>query len=484
MYSQTKVITSFIWRFLERFGSQIISFAVSVILARKLGPGPAGQIAIVMAVVTILKVFADSGMANALIQKKDPDDLDFSSVFYFNFCFSLLLYFGLFLAAPKIARAYSAPELTPVFRVLGLVLVISGLYNVQQAYVAKTLQFKRFFFATLGGILFSAVLSIAMVYRGAGIWALVAQQLSNVAVNTAILWFTVGWHPKFLFSWRRLTGLLRYGWKLLVAQLLDTGYIQLYSLVIGKRYTASQLGQVDKGRNWPDLITQSINASIDSVLFPVLSGVQDQPILVRETTRRAIKVSSYVVMPMMAGLAACAVPLIRLLLKEQWLPCVPYMRIYCIIFAFYPLHTANLNAIKALGRSDLFLKLEIVKKTIETGVLLITLRISILAMLLGQLCCEFLAQIINAWPNRKLIRYPYLYQLKDMLPNIGLSVLMAGCVWPVSLIGIGDLPTLLLQIVLGVAVYVLGSKLLKLESFDYILDTVRRILQNKTETTP
>ena len=482
MYSQTKVVTSFLWRFLERFGSQIISFAVSVILARKLGPGPAGQIAIVMAVVTILKVFADSGMANALIQKKDPDDLDFSSVFYFNFCFSLLLYLGLFLAAPRIAAAYRAQELTPVFRTLGLVLVISGLYNVQQAYVAKTLQFKRFFFATLGGILFSAVLSITMVYRGAGIWALVAQQLSNVAVNTAILWFTVGWRPKLLFSGKRLGGLLRYGWKLLVAQLLDTGYIQLYSLVIGKRYTAAQLGQVDKGRNWPDLITQSINASIDSVLFPVLSGVQDQRDLVRETTRRAIKVSSYIVMPMMAGLAACAVPLIRLLLKEQWLPCVPYMRIYCIIFAFYPLHTANLNAIKALGRSDLFLKLEIIKKAIETCVLLITLRISILAMLLGQLCCEFLAQIINAWPNGKLLRYPYLRQLRDMLPNIGLSLVMAGCVWLVSLLGLGDLPTLLLQVALGVSIYALGSRLLKLESFDYILGMVRKILQQKTET--
>lgn len=481
MYSRSKVITNFLWRFLERFGSQIISFAVSVILARKLGPGPAGQIAIVMAVVTILKVFADSGMANALIQKKDPDILDFSSVFYFNLGFSLLLYLGLYLAAPRLALFYKVPELTPVFRVLGLVLVISGLYNVQQAYVSKTLQFKRFFFATLGGLLFSAVLSIFLVYRGAGIWALVAQQLSNITVNTLILWFTVGWRPKLQFSLTRLASLLRYGWKLLIAQLLDTGYTQLYSLVIGRRYTVAELGQVDKGRNWPDLVTQSINASIDSVLFPVLSGVQDQLHLVRETTRRAIRISTYIVMPMMAGLAACAVPLIRLLLKEQWLPCVPYMRIYCIIFAFYPLHTANLNAIKALGRSDLFLKLEIVKKTLETCVLLLTCRISILAMLIGQLVCEFCAQLINAWPNGKLLHYAYPQQLRDMLPSIVLSLFMGICVWSVGLLGLNDLPALLLQVVSGIVIYLLGSRLLKLESFEYVLDTVRKILHRNTE---
>ena len=434
-----------------------------------------------MAVVTILKVFADSGMANALIQKQNPDDLDFSSVFFFNLAFSFLLYLGLFLMSPRLAARYRAPELTPVFRVLGLVLIISGLYNVQQAYVSKTLQFKRFFFATLGGILFSAALSVFLVYRGAGIWALVAQQLSNVAVNTLILWFTVGWRPKLQFSMKRLAALLHYGWKLLAAQLLDTGYIQLYSLVIGARYQHADLGQVDKGRNWPDLITQSVNASIDSVLFPVLSGMQDQISMVRETTRRAIKVSSYIVMPMMAGLAACATPLIRLLLKEQWLPCVPYMRIYCIIFAFYPLHTANLNAIKALGRSDLFLKLEILKKAIETATLLLTCRISIMAMLFGQLACEIAAQIINAWPNKKLLHYPYLQQLRDMLPAMSLSLIMAVLVWSISLIGLPDLITLPLQLLLGVGIYLLGSWLFRLDSFEYVLDIVRKLLHRKTE---
>ena len=479
MSNGSKVASNFLWRFFERFGAQMLNIVVGIILARKLGPGPSGQIAVVLAVINILKVFADSGMANALIQKKDPDDLDFSSVFFFNLVFSLLLYLGLFFSAPAIARFYHEDSYVAILRVLGILVVISGLYNVQLAYVSKTMQFKRFFFATLGGTVFSGALSIAMVYLGFGIWSLVALQLSNFAVNTLILWFTVNWRPKMMFSALRLRKLLSFGWKLLAASFLDTLYLQIYSLVIGRRYPKEELGQFDKGRNWPDQITTSINASLDSVLLPVLSAEQDNVHTLREMTRRAIKTSSFIMMPMMAGLAACATPLVRLLLKEQWLPCVPYMQIFCAIYAFYPLHTANLNAIKAMGRSDIFLKLEVVKKVVETSVLLITLRYGVLAMALGQLFCDILAQLINAWPNKKLLNYPYWTQLKDLMPCLLLSLAMAGCVLAVQLLGLHDLLTLVIQILLGVVIYVLGAKLLKLDSFDYILNMVKTILQRR-----
>ena len=479
MSNGSKVASNFLWRFFERFGAQMLNIVVGIILARKLGPGPSGQIAVVLAVINILKVFADSGMANALIQKKDPDDLNFSSVFFFNLLFSLLLYLGLFFAAPAIARFYHEDSYVTILRVLGILVVISGLYNVQLAYVSKTMQFKRFFFATLGGTVFSGALSIAMVYLGFGIWSLVALQLSNFAVNTLILWFTVNWRPKMMFSALRLRKLLSFGWKLLAASFLDTLYLQIYSLVIGRRYPKEELGQFDKGRNWPDQITTSINASLDSVLLPVLSAEQDNVHTLREMTRRAIKTSSFIMMPMMAGLAACATPLVRLLLKEQWLPCVPYLQIFCALYAFYPLHTANLNAIKAMGRSDIFLKLEVVKKILETSVLLITLRYGVLAMALGQLFCDILAQLINAWPNKKLLNYPYWTQLKDLMPCLLLSLAMAGCVLAVQLLGLHDLLTLVIQILLGVVIYVLGAKLLKLDSFDYILNMVKTILQRR-----
>lgn len=479
MDKKSKVVSNLIWRFFERFGAQMVNIVVGIVLARKLGPGPSGDIAVIMAVITILRVFADSGMANALIQKKDPDDLDFSSVFFFNLGFSLILYGLLFFTAPWIARYYGDLSYAPILRVLGLMVVISGLYNVQQAYVAKTLQFKRFFFATLGGTLVSCVLSITMAYRGFGIWSLVTLQLSSFAVNTVILWFTVNWRPRLMFSLGRLKGLLSYGWKLLAAAFLDTVYLQIYPLIIGKIHDRAELGQFDKGRNWPDQITQSINASIDAVLLPVLSAEQDDKTRVREMTRRAIKTSTYIMMPLMAGLAVCAEPLVRLLLEEKWMPCVPYMQVFCMIYAFYPLHTANLNAIKAMGRSDVFLKLELIKKGLETCVLLVTVRYGVLAMALGQLFSSLAAQVINAWPNRKLLDYPYLRQVQDMLPSILLAGAMAALVWPVTRLGLSDIMTLLIQVPLGAAIYVLGSWLLKLDSFAFLLDTAKRLLRRK-----
>ncbi len=482
MDKKSKVVSNLIWRFFERFGAQAVNLVVGILLARELGPGPAGDIAVIMAVINILKVFADSGMANALIQKKEPDDLDFSSVFFFNLGLSLLLYAALFFAAPAISRLYQAPEYVPILRVLGLMVVVSGLYNVQQAYVAKTLQFKRFFFATLGGTLVSAALSLTMVYNGFGIWSLVALQLSSFAVNTVILWFTVEWRPKRMFSFARLRSLLSFGWKLLAAAFLDAVYLQVYPLIIGARFPKEELGQFDKGRNWPDQITQSINASIDAVLLPVLAAEQDDRSRVRDMTRRAIKTSSYVMMPLMLGLAACAKPLVHLLLGEEWMRCVPFLQIFCVIFAFYPLHTANLNAIKAMGRSDVFLKLEIVKKVLETSVLLITLRYSVLAMALGELGCSIASQLINAWPNRKLLDYSYLHQLRDMLPAILLSAAMAALVGLLLLCGLGDLPTLLLQVLLGAAVYVLGSWLFQIESFRVLLDLLKKYLHRKETT--
>ena len=478
---RSNVISNLFWRFAERFGAQLVTFAVTIVLARLLDPALHGTIVEVTAITTILMVFVDAGMGNALIQKKDPDDLDFSSVFYFNLAFCLILYVLLFLAAPWIAVLYKEPELTPIVRVLGLTVVVAGVKNVQQAYVSKTLQFKRFFFATLGGTLASCVLSIAMAYWGYGIWALVALHLVSYAVNTAILWFTVDWRPRRLFSFGRLKGLLAYGWKLLAASFLDTVYLQLYPLLIGARFPKEELGQFDKGRNWPDQITQSINASIDGVLLPVLSAEQDDKHRVREMTRRAIKTSSFVMMPLMAGLAVCAQPLVHLLLGEEWMPCVPFLQIFCVIYAFYPLHTANLNAIKAMGRSDVFLVLEILKKLVETGALLITLRYGVFAMALGQLVSSVLAQIINAWPNRKLLDYPYLRQLLDLLPALLLSAAMGAAVWTVTRLGLSDILTLLIQVPLGALLYVLGSWLMKLESFTFLLSTAKKMLHRSTE---
>ena len=479
MGNRKAVFSNLIWRFMERCGAQLVSVVVSFVLARLLDPAVYGLVAKVTIITSIMLVFVDSGMANSLIQKKDPDDLDFSSVFFFNVAFCLVLYVGLFFAAPLIAGYNGQPELTAIVRVLGLTVVVAGVKNVQQAYVSKTMQFKRFFFATLGGTAVSAAVGIAMAYKSFGVWALVAQQLSNVTINTCVLWLTVGWRPKAMFSIERLRALLGYGWKLLASGLLDTVYNKLREIFIAVFYTDTDLAFYNRGNALPNLIVENINSSIDSVLLPVLSAEQDHAEQVREMTRRAIKVSSYIIMPLMMGLAVCAEPFVRFFLTEKWLPCVPYLRIFCFTYSFYPLHTANLNAIKAMGRSDLFLILEIVKKAVGITALLLTMRLGVYPMALSLLATSVLSQIINAWPNSRLLNYSYLRQLADLLPTILLAAAMGACVYPVSLLGLSDIVTLVIQVPLGVLVYVLGSKLLRIDSFEYLMSIVKKLVRRE-----
>jgi O-antigen/teichoic acid export membrane protein len=474
-----KVFGSFLWRFAERCGAQLVAFVVSVILARLLAPEAYGTVALVTVFTAILQVFVDSGFGNALIQKKNADDIDFSTVFYFNIAVCCVLYLLMFLAAPYIAAFYKNEELTPVVRVLSLTLVISGVKNVQQAYVSRTMQFKRFFFATLGGTVGAAVIGIVMAYMGFGVWALVAQQLFNTAVDTLILWITVKWRPKRVFSLERLKGLFSFGWKLLVSSLINTVYSNIRQLIIGKIYSSADLAYYNQGKKFPNVIVTNINSSIDSVLLPTMSSQQDDVDRIKSMVRRAIKTSTYIMAPLMVGLAFTAEPVVRLVLTEKWLPCVFFLRIFCITFMFYPIHTANLNAINAMGRSDLFLKLEICKKAVGIIALLSTMWISVKAMAYSMLVTSVLNQIINSWPNRRLLNYGYLEQLKDILPGILLAVFMGVCIYPVSLLNLPDILTILIQAVLGAVIYIAGSLICKLDSFRYLWNLIRPILMKQ-----
>ncbi len=472
-YSKKNVISSFLWRFFERVGAQGVKLIVEIVLARLLLPDDYGLIALVTVFITVLNVFVDSGLANALIQKKDADDIDFSSVFWFNIIWCIVLYAMLFAGTPFLARFYARPELIPVLRVLGLQVIISGVKNVEQAYVSRTMQFKKFFFATLGGTIGAAVIGIWMAYHGYGVWALVAQQLFNTLVDTIILWLTVKWRPKFVFSFERFKGLFSFGWKLLVSSLLDTVYNEIRQLVIGKIYTASDLAYYNRGRQFPHLFITNVNSAIDSVLLPTMSKEQDDRGRVKAMTRKAIQISTFIIAPLMMGLAFAGEPVVRLILTEKWLPCVPYMRVFCFAFVVYPIHTANLNAIKAMGRSDLFLKLEIVKKVLGLVLLLLTMNISVMAMAYSMLATSLLGQLVNSWPNRKLLSYRYWDQMKDILPNILLAVLMGFCILQLERLGLPDTVTLLLQILLGAFIYLGGARLTKNESLQYLLGIVR-----------
>lgn len=475
--STKKVFTNLFWRFAERCGAQIVQFIVSIVLARILAPEAYGTIALVVVFANIFQVFVDSGLGNALIQKKDADDLDFSSVFYFNFIWCLILYGIIFCIAPFIADFYNDPSLTAIVRVLCLTVVISGLKNVQQAHVSKTMQFKTFFWATLIGTIVSAIVGIAMAYGGYGVWALVIQRLTNLAVDTLSLWILVKWRPKRMFSFARLRGLISYGWKLLASALMDVVYNNLWQMIIGKVYTESDLAYYNQGDQFPNVIVSNVNSSIDSVLLPVMSNEQDDVTRVRSMTRRAIKTSTYVMAPMMMGLAFTATSVVELLLTEKWLPCVFYLRIFCITYMFYPIHTANLNAIKALGRSDMFLKLEILKKIIGLILVSITVNISIEAMAYSLLITSVTSQIINSWPNRKLLNYNYLNQIIDILPNIVLAVFMGFIVYLVNFMGFNSITTLIIQVPLGIVIYIVGSILTKNDSFLYLLEFVKSTMK-------
>lgn len=463
-----KTVSNLIWRLGERWSAQVIQLIVALVLARILEPAVYGSVALITVIIQILQVFIDAGLGNALIQKKDADDLDFSSVFYFNLLFCTLIYGGVYLLAPSIARFYENPQLTAVVRVLGVMVLISGIKNIQQAYVSRTLQFRKFFFSTLCGTLISAVVGIGLALRGFGIWALVGQQLTNNLVDTLILWITVHWRPKALFSWKRLRGLVSYGWKLLAAALLDRGYASLRQMLIGKIYTEKDLAFYNEGEGFPNLIVTNVNTAIDSVLLPVMSAEQDDRQRVKAMTRRSIKVSTYLMAPMMLGLMAVAEPLVHLILTDKWLECVPYMRIFCITYMFYPMHTANLNAIKAMGRSDLFLRLEIAKKLIGLLLLLVTVPVSVKAMAYSLLVSSFTSQLINTWPNRKLLNYGYLEQLKDVIPSILLAAGMSSVVWVIGKLPLPAILVLGIQLLCGVILYWLGSVLFRMESYGYI----------------
>lgn len=477
--SSNSVVSNFIWRFLERCGAQGVTLIVSIVLARLLNPEIYGTVALVTVFTTIMQIFVDSGMGNALIQKKDADDLDFSSVFYFNIMMCSVLYLIMFFAAPFIAAFYKIPELTAVVRVLSLILIISGVKNVQQAYVSRHLMFKRFFFATLGGTIGAAIIGILMAYFGFGVWALVAQMLFNTTIDTLILWITVKWRPKKMFSIQRLKSLFSYGWKLLVSALLDTVYNNVRQLIIGKVYTKSDLAYYNNGKKYPEYLVSNINTAIDSVLLPTMSNEQEHPERVKSMTRRAIKTATFIIMPLMVGFSVCSKQLVSLILTDKWLPAVPFMQIFCISFAFYPIHTANLNAIKAMGRSDLFLKLEIIKKSIGVVTIIIAVKFGVMAMAYSMLVTSFISQVVNSWPNKKLLNYSYLEQVKDMLPQIGFSLLMGMIVYFVSFLHLNSLITLLIQIPIGVIVYWLFSKLFHIESYEYIVGMLKDFRKKK-----
>lgn len=472
---KNKVISSLFWKFAERIGAQGVNLIVSIVLARILAPQDYGVVALITIFITISNVFIEAGLPTALIQKKDADSLDFSSVFYCNVVMSIILYFVIFLIAPGIAKFYNNSGLIPVLRVLGISVLIAGLKSVQNAYVSKKMIFKKFFICTSIGTIGSAFVGIFMAYKGYGVWALVAQQLFNTTVDTIMLWITVKWRPTLEFSLKRLKVLFKYGWKMLCSGLIDAIYNELYGLVIGKAYTTEQLAYYNRANQFPKLITINIDGSISSVMLPALSKEQDNPEKVKNMMRRAIKTSSFLLFPMMFGLIAVAKPLVSIVLTDKWLPSVPIMQLLCLSYALWPIHTVNLQAISAMGRSDIFLKLEIIKKIIGTISLLISIPFGIKFMVIMKIITSIISTFINSYPNKKLLNYSYKEQIKDILPAGILAAVMAIITYSVVFLNLENVVTLIIQLALGIIIYLTISYLFKFESLNYAINTIKNI---------
>ncbi len=469
-----KVASSFLWKFSEKISAELVSFVVSIILARLLSPDDYGTIALVNIFITIANVFVVSGFGNALVQKKNSDDIDFSSVFYWNIGFSFVLYVGVFLLSPVWADYYNTPGLTLVFRIMGLQLFVAGINSVQNAYISKNMLFKKAFLSRMCATIISGAVGIAMAYSGCGIWALVAQYMTNAVAGTIVLLVTLKWRPVLRFSALRLRGLISYGWKLLVSELINTGYIEIRSLIIGKRYSAADLSYYTKGQTFPKLVVTNINSSIQAVLFPALSTLQDDKKTIKAIVRKSICVSSYVLTPMILGLALVAEPLIRLLLTEKWLPCVPYLQLYCLSYAFAPIQSANAQAIKALGRSDIYLKLETFKKIFGLALLVLSMPFGPFAIAASAVFSNIVGALINIFPNVKLLNYKASEQIRDYANGFLPLVLMMVIVFLIGKLNIADIWLLLLQVSVGAVVYIAFSYVFRIKSFCYVINTLSK----------
>lgn len=465
---KNSIFSGVFWKFAERILAQGVSFIVSVILARILMPSDYGIVALILVFINIADVFVTSGFSTALVQNKDADRIDFSTNFYCSMAVSILVYLILFIAAPFIEKFYDMQGLALILQVFALRIPLSAYSAIQHAYVERHMIFKRYFFSTLGGTLISGVVGIIMAYKGFGAWALIAQYFTNTIVDIIVLSITVPWHPEFVFSWKSAKSMMNYGWKILAADLSGTFFDQLRSLIVGKAYTSADLAFYNKGNQLPSLITTNISTSIMSVLFPAIANISDEKTRVKEMTRKAVKIMSFVMFPMLFGLAAVSGSLIDVLFTSKWALAVPFVRILSISSAISLIGGVSLQAIKAIGKSDIILKLEAYKKPVYVLLLIIGVKINVTAVAVTMLLYSIYGNIVNAGPLKKEIDYTYREQLKDLSPAFLMSAAMGFFVYMVSYLKLNSVMLLFIQVLMGIALYFGMATIFKIDTLKYL----------------
>ncbi len=475
---KSNIFANFSWAFAERIMAQIVSFVVSIILARLLAPEDYGVIAMVSVFTGISSALALTGFGSSLIQKKEASDVDFSSTLYFSFGVICVVYLILFFLAPYLSVWTGYEGLTPYIRAMSLTLVASSIITVQNAYVMRQMKFRLLFLTSVCATGLSACVGIFMALRGYGAWALVGQCLTKSAADVIVISLLSGWRPRLVFSMDSIRTVYGFGWKIAVSSVTDALYRQLRSLVIGVKYTSADLAFYDKGNQFPSLLITNVDSTIANVLMPILSRMQEDRQAVKDTVRKAIQISSTVLFPALIGLAVCGESVITLILTEKWLPCVPYLRCLCIALMIKPLQTANFQGLLAIGRSDVYLRVQMAQKTVGVFVILVTALLfdSVLLIAAGEIVAYVIFELINIRPNRVYLNYTFSEHIADFLPQLLVALVMGGAVFLIGTLRGPGFFTLVLQVAIGAAVYIALSAILRLPPFLFLL---RFLLQKR-----
>lgn len=474
---KNKTVKGTVWSSLDAFLGQGITFLVGLVLARLLSPEEYGLIAIITIFISVFNSIVDSGFSNALIRKQDATEVDYNTVFYTNLVISAVLSTALFFGAPLIADFFARPQLTPLTQAMSSIVVINAFSIVQNIRLTKNIDFKTKTKVSLIASIVSGVVGIAMAFGGFGVWSLVAQQISRQLLNSVFLWIFNKWLPRLIFSWKSFKEMFDFGWKLLVSGLINTLWTEIYQVVIGKFYQPQTLGQYTRAQQFSSIFSSNLTSIIQRVSYPVLSQLQDDKERLKSGYKRIIKITMLVSFVLMLGLAAIAKPMILVLIGDKWLPAVPFLQILCFNMMLYPLHSINLNMLQVQGRSDLCLKLEIVKKFIGLGPLCLGIFVNIYYMLIGSVFVGFFSYYLNARYSGPFLNYSIKEQVKDIMPGFSIALLMALPVYAISYLPLNPFVLLPIQLLAGLLIVLALCEKIGLEEYKEIKSIVLGLLK-------
>jgi len=468
-----KTISGLTWSFIDQMANLGITFVVGIILARILTPREFGLIGMITIFIAVSNTFINSGFTQALIRKKDCTNTDYSTVFYFNLVISLFFFFLLYFSSTAISNFFHEPQLKLILQVLGLLLIIDAFGLIQKTILTKDINFKLQAKISLISSIVSGIISIAMAYKGFGVWSLVAQRISRQLLRTLLLWFWNHWIPILKFSRKSFSELFGFGSKLLLSGLLETLYQQIYLMVIGKFFSAQELGYYTRADQFKNLPSQNLNGIISQVTYPVLASIQDDIPRMKSNYTKLIRSTMFIAFVLMIGLAAVAEPMIITLIGEKWRPSIILLQMLCLVGMFYPLQALNLNMLTVLGRSDLFLKLEIIKKVLAIPTILIGIFWGIKIMIVGMFVNTLIAYYFNSFWSGKMINYSMKQQIKDILPSLFIALLMGSIVYLVGLFSsLSSLWILLIQFSIGAIFILTVGELLKFRDYIFLKSIV------------